>query len=215
MMNLLAGGAASEPAIDILFEQPAWRTVPDVEDIIRRAIGVAARFVPGFSAPSPQREGEQGSALIRSEDGLLRPALPEGTELSVLLCDDDAIAGLNARWRGREGPTNVLSFPAPQPPSAYMPHGAPIPLGDVAIAYETVAREAAELGKPVRDHLAHLAVHGFLHLLGYDHQGDREAERMEQLESDILARIGIADPYIRTTDDGRQSAVFRASEQRS
>jgi probable rRNA maturation factor len=130
----------------------------------------------------------------------------------VLLCDDAAIARLNARWRGYDRPTNVLSFPAPnsrrrtedrrqKEPGAIPPAVRPLssvirhPLGDIAIAYETVAREAAAERKPVADHLAHLAIHGFLHLLGYDHQDGVEARRMERLERDILARIGIADPY--------------------
>jgi probable rRNA maturation factor len=98
-----------------------------------------------------------------------------------------------ARWRGQSRPTNVLSFPAPPSPRA--PLGDRVPLGDIAVAYETVAREADEQAKPVADHLSHLVVHGFLHLLGYDHQVDGEAEQMERLEREILAQIGIADPY--------------------
>ncbi len=113
-------------------------------------------------------------------------------ELSVLLCDDKTIARLNGRWRGQEKPTNVLSFPALVQGAA---RDEKIPLGDIAIAYETVAREAEESGKTVSNHLSHLVVHGFLHLLGYDHHMDDEAERMECLERDILARIGVADPY--------------------
>ena len=117
--------------------------------------------------------------------------------VAVLLCDDAAIAALNARWRGVDRPTNVLSFPASPQTGAGL-HAAPVepaPLGDIAIAYETVAREAEAEDKPLAEHLAHLAVHGFLHLLGYDHHDDGEAERMERLERDILARLGIADPY--------------------
>jgi probable rRNA maturation factor len=93
---------------------------------------------------------------------------------------------LNGRWRGRPEPTNVLSFPAT---------GRTETLGDIAIAYQTTAREAEAEGKPFADHLAHLAVHGFLHLLGYDHQSDAEAAAMERLEAAILARLGIGDPY--------------------
>jgi probable rRNA maturation factor len=107
----------------------------------------------------------------------------------VLLTDDASIRRLNAQWRHIDKPTNVLSFPpAPQ-------HGSVKSLGDVAIAYETTAREAAEEGKPFADHLAHLAVHGFLHLLGHDHEGDAAAEKMEGLERAILARLGVPDPY--------------------
>jgi probable rRNA maturation factor len=93
---------------------------------------------------------------------------------------------LNERWRGCAEPTNVLSFPA-------VPGAAT--LGDIAIAYETTAREAEADGKRFADHLAHLAVHGFLHLLGYDHQSNDEADAMERRERVILARLGIADPY--------------------
>lgn len=111
--------------------------------------------------------------------------------LVVLLTDDAAIRRLNAQWRGIDKPTNVLSFPP-----ADMPGDARIKsLGDIAIAHETTAREAATDGKPFADHLAHLAVHGFLHLMGYDHDADAQAETMEQLERVILARIGVPDPY--------------------
>jgi probable rRNA maturation factor len=113
----------------------------------------------------------------------------DATELAIVLCDDAAMRELNGRWRGRAEPTNVLSFPA----AARAPNAAA--LGDIAIAYETTAREAEADGKPFADHLAHLAVHGFLHLLGYDHQSDDEADAMERLERVILARLGIADPY--------------------
>jgi probable rRNA maturation factor len=107
-------------------------------------------------------------------------------ELAILLCDDGAMRELNSRWRGKPEPTNVLSFPAAPGAGA---------LGDIAIAYETTAREAEAAGKPFADHLAHLAVHGFLHLLGYDHQSEGDAGAMERLETLILARLGIADPY--------------------
>lgn len=112
-------------------------------------------------------------------------------EVSVVLTDDEAIRQLNRDWRRIDKPTNVLSFPAATPA-----HGAPEPLlGDIVIAYETVARESAEEHKPFLHHLAHLAVHGFLHLMGYDHQTDSQAAAMEGLERDILADLGIADPY--------------------
>lgn len=107
-------------------------------------------------------------------------------ELAVMLCDDAAMRDLNGRWRGRPEPTNVLSFPAVAGTGTR---------GDIAIAYETTAREAHAEGKPFGDHLSHLAVHGFLHLLGYDHESDAEAAAMERLEVAILARLGITDPY--------------------
>lgn len=113
-------------------------------------------------------------------------------ELAVALTDDAAMRKLNHQWRGLDKPTNVLSFPAP--PS--LQGDAPVHLGDIAIAYETVAREAESEGKPFAHHLSHLAVHGFLHLLGYDHESEPEAEAMEQQERAILARLGIPDPYL-------------------
>ena len=104
-----------------------------------------------------------------------------------------------------DSPTNVLSFPArnlsPSLLRGRVAEGgkrrqvAPRHLGDIVIAYETTAREAADEGKPFEHHLAHLAVHGFLHLLGYDHESDREAEKMERLEAAILARLAVPDPY--------------------
>ncbi|MGE3141728.1 MAG: rRNA maturation RNase YbeY [Hyphomonadaceae bacterium] len=106
--------------------------------------------------------------------------------VSLLLGDDAALRQLNRDWRGKDRPTNVLSFPAP--PGAGM-------LGDIALAAETVAAEAAAQGKSFEDHMAHLLTHGFLHLLGYDHLADREAERMEMRERAILAGLGLADPY--------------------
>lgn len=113
-----------------------------------------------------------------------------GAELSIVLTDDASIRAINAQWRHKDEATNVLSFPAPPP----MP-GGPHLLGDIVIAHETTAREAKAEGKPFVDHLGHLAVHGFLHLLGYDHESDADAEIMEGLEREILARLGVPDPY--------------------
>jgi probable rRNA maturation factor len=112
-------------------------------------------------------------------------------DVSVVLTDDASIRKLNREWRGFDKPTNVLSFPAAKPGL----QGPPPLLGDVIVAYETLAREAAEEAKPFLHHLAHLVVHGYLHLLGYDHQTDSEAGAMEALERDILRRLRIADPY--------------------
>ena len=113
-------------------------------------------------------------------------------ELAIVLTDDAAIRTLNRTWRAKDEPTNVLSFPAPSSPS----RGAPPLLGDIVIAYETTAREAAAEHKPFRHYLAHLAVHGFLHLAGYDHEADEEAEAMEKMEIDALARLELPNPYI-------------------
>ena len=115
--------------------------------------------------------------------------IEEGDELSLLLCDDARIHELNRDFRGIDKPTNVLSFPASPAPGQTT-------LGDIAIAFETVAREAAEEGKTFLDHYAHMVAHGFLHILGYDHEDDREAEIMEARERAILKRLGIADPYL-------------------
>ena len=131
-------------------------------------------------------------ALRRAISAAAAPMQLEESELAIVLTDDAAIRKLNRRWRGSDKATNVLSFPA----HGLVPPGSgPRPLGDVVIAYETMAREAQEQGLPLTHHLTHLAVHGFLHLLGYDHELDTEAETMEQLERDILARLDVPDPY--------------------
>jgi len=125
-------------------------------------------------------------------------APPDGSELSLLLCGDARMRGLNRDFRGLDKPTNVLSFPAP-------PQGpGPRPLGDIAIAYETVVREAEEERKSLHDHYAHMVAHGLLHILGYDHEADGEAEAMEALERRILKRLGIADPYAANDRDTGQ-----------
>jgi probable rRNA maturation factor len=112
-----------------------------------------------------------------------------------MLTDDAGIRTLNSNWRGIDKPTNVLSFPALQPTGAGGPDDAPNMLGDIAIAFETTRKEADDEQKPFDHHLSHLAVHGFLHLIGYDHEKDDEAEAMEALETEILAQLGIPDPY--------------------
>jgi probable rRNA maturation factor len=121
----------------------------------------------------------------------------EGGDVSLCLADDAALRALNLRWRGLDKPTNVLSFPA----APGRPGEAPM-LGDVALAYETLAREAEDLGVPLADHYRHLLAHGFLHLIGYDHETDAEAERMEALETRILKRLGVGDPYAREVVGG-------------
>ena len=136
----------------------------------------------------------------RNVKTLLRRAITEaaamvpatGGELAVVLTDDAAIRLLNRDWRSKNAATNVLSFPAHKPRRAPT---LPRLLGDIVIAYETTEREARAEHKSFAHHLTHLAVHGFLHLLGYDHESDTEAETMEQLERDILARLDVPDPY--------------------
>lgn len=130
---------------------------------------------------------------------------PADYAISLLGCDDARIAALNADFRGKPQPTNVLSWPseergaeadggAPERPEPGVP-GLPEELGDIAIAWETCERESEEQGKAMRDHVTHLLVHGVLHLLGYDHIRDKDAALMEGLETGILASMGLQDPY--------------------
>ncbi|WP_157017649.1 rRNA maturation RNase YbeY [Mesorhizobium xinjiangense] len=119
-------------------------------------------------------------------------------ELGVLFADDAQIRALNAEWRGKDKATNVLSFPAF--PSTGQGEVPPM-LGDIVLASETVRNEADLEGKPLDHHLTHLIVHGFLHLVGYDHENDAEAETMEEAERSILAALAIADPYAVTDEN--------------
>jgi probable rRNA maturation factor len=157
------------PITEVLVVADAWQSEPDAETAIQRAIAVAAEMV----------DADTG-----------------GAELAVMLTDDPGIRTLNKNWRGIDKPTNVLSFPALQPTGeARSDDDAPRMLGDIAIAYETTRREADDEQKPFDHHLAHLAVHGFLHLIGYDHEKDQDADTMEALETEILMQLGIPDPY--------------------
>jgi probable rRNA maturation factor len=138
---------------------------------------------------SPLWDAEPAAAdAVRTAIEAAAALAPAQGEISVLLTDDASVRTLNRDWRKVDQPTNVLSFPAAKPAGAL--------IGDIAIAYETVRREATAEGKEFLHHLAHLAVHGFLHLLGYDHQTDSQAEAMEGLERAALARLDIADPYL-------------------
>jgi len=119
---------------------------------------------------------------------LLRGKAPRKAALTILLSDDAQLKALNRDFRGLNKPTNVLSFPAPKNADAY--------LGDVALAYEVTRAEARAAGKRFADHATHLVIHGVLHLLDFDHTTDRQARKMEPLESRILAEFGIADPYV-------------------
>jgi probable rRNA maturation factor len=179
--------------LDISVPSPLWRGLPRARGLTRETIAACV-----------------AETEIRDD-----------AEVSLCLADDACLRALNLRWRGIDKPTNVLSFPsAPgalvdavadrvsraqrarlQPDVA--PKSAPIAtLGDIALAYETLEREAKELGAPLADRYRHLVAHGFLHLIGYDHQTDEEAERMEALEARILARLGAADPYAPKVVDG-------------
>lgn len=164
----------SAPALelDLRVEDPAWdEALPEAESLAERAL--AALF-----AEAKAQEALKGAAAV---------------EIAVLLTDDAAIAALNERWRGKPKPTNVLSFPA----DSFTPPGAPRHLGDLALAYGVCVREAQEAAKPLADHVAHLIMHGVLHLLGFDHErGDAQAEEMEAVEIAALARIGLINPYV-------------------
>ncbi|WP_109576642.1 rRNA maturation RNase YbeY [Aminobacter sp. AP02] len=149
-----------------MIEQGAWPS----EDALRALVD---RAVP--------------AALAEAEVDVV-----DGVELSLVFTDDDSIQSLNAEWRQKDKPTNVLSFPAfPMAPGDALP---PM-LGDIVLAYETVVREAELEQKPLENHITHLIIHGLLHLLGYDHESDEEAEEMEALERQALARLAIPDPY--------------------
>jgi probable rRNA maturation factor len=125
----------------------------------------------------------------RAAFAIAPPSTPAPCEITIALTDDKEMRVLNRTWRSKDQPTNVLSFPAGDAPAQ---HGV---LGDVAIAYETTQCEAEEAGIALSDHVSHLVVHGVLHLLGFDHLNDAEAEQMEDLERKALASLGVADPY--------------------
>ena len=135
----------------------------------------------------------RAEATVRAAIAAAAAALSTSAgEVSILLTDDSAIQALNRDWRGFDKPTNVLSFPVPKGPAM---GGAPL-LGDVAIAYETVQRECDVEGREFLHHLTHLAVHGFLHLIGFDHQNDGEADEMEGIESKIMIAMNLPDPWL-------------------
>lgn len=133
------------------------------------------------------------------------PDLGDAT-ISLLLTDDRTLQTLNKDWRGKDAPTNVLSFPATETREGETPvaefAGVPLQLGDVALAFETCAREATDQHKALAHHVEHLTVHGVLHLLGYDHLDDAQADRMEALETRILAGLGVPDPYAEKASHG-------------
>lgn len=155
-------------SVVIEVEDPAWLSLGGLEALARGAVAAALA--------AADKVGSDG-------------------EIALLFTDDAAIAELNAAWRGKNSPTNVLSFPAPS--DMPLPEDEIRPLGDIVLAFGVSAREAEDQGKTLQDHAAHLIVHGTLHLLGYDHETDSEADAMERLETGILNGLGIRDPYER------------------
>ena len=154
-------GKKNPPQIEVIVRSARWRKRPTAKTIVKKAVLAAAKAVS------------------------TRP-----TELAIVLSDDSAIRTLNRDWRGKNAPTNVLSFPAPKT------DGGPTKfIGDIVIAYETLARECDDEDRVFLHHLAHLTVHGFLHLIGYDHQSDSDADEMEGLESKIMNVLNMPDPY--------------------
>lgn len=153
-------------AADRVFDDPGWAPVTEMEAAVSDALAALAQ---------------------RPETRTWLPA-----HLTLVFADDATVRNLNKSYRGQDKPTNVLSFVAP--PQAIGPAGPPF-LGDVVLARETVEAEAADLGVPLLHHVQHLVVHGVLHLMGFDHIEDAQAEHMEALETVILAEIGVADPY--------------------
>jgi probable rRNA maturation factor len=164
-MKAPAGGRKSAPLVEVIVASPQWRRKPRATALTRKAIRIAAS-TQTTSTPT--------------------------AELAIVLTNDSAIRALNHKWRKIDAPTNVLSFPSRLVRAS---RGATPQLGDIVIAYETTAREATAEGKTFEHHLVHLAVHGYLHLLGYDHESDRDAKKMERLEVAILARLNVPDPY--------------------
>ena len=179
---------ARAPEVAVRIEDARWRRVPRIAVRTRRAVRAAlAACAPRYRA----------------------------SETSVVLTSDAAVAKLNAQWRNKRGPTDVLSFPADDRPRrrgaaarakaasagriakvrAKRGEGGPVLLGDVVVAYGVAVRDSRAEGKALGDHLAHLVVHGTLHLVGYDHDSDDAAERMEALERRILGTLGLPDPY--------------------
>ena len=156
-------------ALDVEIEAGRWSEITGVEWLATRAAEAAL------------------AAAGRAEE--------EDLEATLLLTDDAAVRELNRQWRGQDKPTNVLSFPA----DMKSPPGEPRHLGDIALAYETLAREAAAENKSLPNHMTHLVIHGILHLLGHDHESDAEAAEMERAEVTALEALGIADPYRETS----------------
>lgn len=166
----------------------ASEVTEDLEPPERLSVSLVAEAGDWSALGSPEEAvAEAAAALARHS----RCGHACGCEANVVLADDALLHSLNRQYRGKDAATNVLSFPFQQP------HGLPASpcLGDVVLAAETIAREAHEQGLPLEHHFQHLVIHGLLHLLGFDHETEPEAATMEQIETEVLASLGIADPY--------------------
>jgi len=163
---------------------------------VHPAISLALAVEAGEWGDVEAIEALAETALAAAVDDLAKleaqPFPNDPPEVSLVLTDDAMMAEINSQWRDQPKPTNVLSFPA----FPLVPGGQPGPmLGDIILACETIVREASELDKPVDEHISHLIVHGFLHLFGYDHMENDDAEKMEAIETRILSSLGLSDPY--------------------
>ncbi len=174
-------------------------TTPSLNPALEISFSLEAGEWEAAVPDSEQRVEAAARAAFKAAE---RPEILNGApaEMSLVLADDALVQTLNRDYRDKDKPTNVLSFALlddldDTDDDLARDEGMPILIGDVILAFETVQREAREQGKSVEDHLTHLVIHGVLHLLGYDHQSDPDADRMERLETSILARMGIADPY--------------------
>jgi probable rRNA maturation factor len=165
---------------------------------MKRASGRRAKPAPRIEVvieSARWKAAPRAAAVVRKAiAAAAKAASTPPVQLAIVLTHDSAIRALNRQWRGFDTPTNVLSFPS----GTRAPRGEPRHIGDIVIAYQTLAREAKAESKPFRHHLAHLAVHGYLHLLGYDHETERDAAKMERFEARILARLDVPDPYAAT-----------------
>lgn len=183
----------SSPSIEVAVGNGAWRTtVTDPEALVHRATSAALR---------------DRAAMVAELSAAAPASAPPPFEVSVRLTDDAEVRELNRRYRGQDKPTNVLSFPGDDPAAPLAP-GQALMLGDVIVAFETTRDEAAAMGLPVEAHLAHLIVHGVLHLCGHDHLDDDEATRMEAIETRVLAGLGHADPYAESEPVARTIPVI-------
>lgn len=177
-------------------DDPAPSPAPTAFRLAIEVVEDDSRWADSIPDAAALAERAARAAYTRAAADSFDPAPPDAAELTVVLAGDAAVQALNRDYRGKDKPTNVLSFAtlddemAPPPPP-----GEPLFLGDVILARETCVREAEEAGKPAAAHLFHLVVHGVLHCLGYDHEVESEAEEMEALETAILRDHGLPDPY--------------------